>query len=223
MRRGRAVSLTVRNNINHPSIMTWSLANEPAGNRSELGIFGQGLARFVEDGAREVRELDDTRFVSIDRQARVGRTVDQLRLPLARRARHQRVLRVVRLLQGRPGAPADHQRGAGPMARSGARGQPNLPLMITEFGAESARDGPANQPGSRQFQSRFVLQHLRIHASKQFVAGSIHWALRDFRVDSDLDRRRPARLVHSPWNNKSLIEEFDERKPVYFELRKRWR
>ena len=27
----RAVALTVRNNINHPSIMTWSLANEPAG------------------------------------------------------------------------------------------------------------------------------------------------------------------------------------------------
>ena len=27
----RAVALTVRNNINHPSIIAWSLANEPAG------------------------------------------------------------------------------------------------------------------------------------------------------------------------------------------------
>ena len=59
----RAVGLTVRNNINHPSIMTWSLANEPAGSRSELGNFGAGLQRYIQDGAAVVRELDDTRLV----------------------------------------------------------------------------------------------------------------------------------------------------------------
>jgi hypothetical protein len=100
---------------------------------------------------------------------------------------------------------------------------PNLPLMITEFGAESVRDGPASQPGSRQYQSRYVLQHLRIHASKDFVAGSIHWALRDFRVDPTWTGGAPRDWSTPPWNNKSLIEEFNERKPVYFELRKRWR
>ena len=45
----RAALLTVRNNMNHASILTWSLANEPAGNRSELGIFGSGLQCYIRD------------------------------------------------------------------------------------------------------------------------------------------------------------------------------
>ena len=36
----RAVRATVNANVNHASIFTWSLANEPAGNRSELGVIG---------------------------------------------------------------------------------------------------------------------------------------------------------------------------------------
>jgi beta-glucuronidase len=100
---------------------------------------------------------------------------------------------------------------------------PNLPLMITEFGAEALRDGPATQPGSRQFQRRYMLQHLRIHASKRFVAGSIAWALRDFRVDPTWTGGAPRAWASPPWNNKSVIEESNERKPVYFDLRKRWR
>ena len=62
----RAVRLTVLNNVNHASIMTWALSNEPAGNRSELGVIGNGLAPFIKDGAAEVRSLDDTRLVGID-------------------------------------------------------------------------------------------------------------------------------------------------------------
>jgi beta-glucuronidase len=219
----RAVSLTVRNNINHPSIMTWSLANEPAGNRSELGIFGQGLARFVEDAAKEVRELDDTRFVSIDRQARFGEP------PTSSVYRPLDVLGINEYFGWYDSYKADLVRPPttsaelGPWLDQVHTANPNLPLMITEFGAESVRDGPASQAGSRQFQTRFVLQHLRIHASKQFVAGSIHWALRDFRVDPTWTGGAPREWSTPPWNNKSLIEEFDERKPVYFELRKRWR
>jgi beta-glucuronidase len=219
----RAVTLTVRNNINHPSIMTWSLANEPAGNRSELGIFGQGLARFIKDGAAAVRELDDTRFVSIDRQARAGEA------PTSSVYRWLDVLGINEYFGWYDSYKADLVRPPTTTAElSGYLDQvhaanPNKPLMITEFGAESVRDGPVSQPGSRQYQSRYVLEHLRIHGSKDFVAGSIHWALRDFRVDPTWTGGAPRDWSTPPWNNKSLIEEFDERKPVYFELRKRWR
>jgi glycosyl hydrolase family 2 len=219
----RAVTLTVRNNINHPSIMTWSLANEPAGNRSELGIFGQGLARFIKDGAAAVHELDDTRFVSIDRQARAGEP------PTSSVYRWLDVLGINEYFGWYDSYKADLVRPPTTTAElSGYLEQihaanPNKPLMITEFGAESARDGPASQPGSRQYQTRYVLQHLRIHGSKDFVAGSIHWALRDFRVDPTWTGGAPRDWSTPPWNNKSLIEEFNERKPVYFELRKRWR
>ena len=219
----RAVSLTVRNNINHPSIMTWSLANEPAGNRSELGIVGQGLARFIKDASVEVRSLDDTRFVSIDRQSRMGEP------PTSSVYRYLDVLGVneyfgwydsYRADLVRPPTTSDELSGYLDEVHAA---NPNLPLMITEFGAEALRDGPATQPGSRQFQRRYMLQHLRIHASKRFVAGSIAWALRDFRVDPTWTGGAPRAWASPPWNNKSAIEESNERKPVYFDLRKRWR
>jgi beta-glucuronidase len=219
----RAVSLTVRNNINHPSIMTWSLANEPAGNRSELGIVGQGLARFIEDGAAAVHELDDTRLVAIDKPARAGEP------PTSSAYRWLDALGINEYFGWYDSYKADLVRPPTTSPELSAyldqvhAANPNLPLMITEFGAESVRDGPASQPGSRQFQAKFVLQHLRIHASKDFVAGSIHWALRDFRVDPTWTGGAPRDWSTPPWNNKSLIEEFNERKPVYFELRKRWR
>jgi hypothetical protein len=68
-----------------------------------------------------------------------------------------------------------------------------------------------------------MLQHLRIHASKPYVAGSIAWALRDFRVDPTWTGGAPRDWSTPPWNNKSLIGESNDRKPVYFDLRKRWR
>jgi beta-glucuronidase len=219
----RAVTLTVRNNLNHASIMTWALANEPAGNRSELGVVGEGLARFIEEGAAAVREVDDTRFVSIDRQSRVGEP------PSSSVYRWLDVLGVNEYFGWYDSYKADILREPTTTPELSDyldqvhAANPNLPLMITEFGAEAVRDGPVRQRGSRQFQRRFVLDHLRIHASKRYVAGSIHWALRDFRVDPTWLGGAPPAWATPPWNNKSLIEESNERKPVYFDLRKRWR
>jgi beta-galactosidase/beta-glucuronidase len=219
----RAVALTVRDNINHPSIMTWSLANEPAGNRSELGVFGPGLTRFIEDGANAVHELDDTRFVSIDRQSRVGEPVTTTAY------RFLDVLGVNDYFGWYDSTRQDLVRPPtttaelGPYLDSIHAANPGLPLMITEFGAEAVRNGPASQRGSYEYQSRYAIQHLRIHASKPYVAGSIWWALRDFRVEPTWTGGAPAAWSTPPWNNKSLIEEYNARKPVYFELRKRWK
>lgn len=219
----RAVTLTVRNNINHPSIMTWSLANEPAGNRSELGVFGPGLARFIQDGAEAVHALDDTRFVAIDRQSREGEPVTSSAY------RFLDVLGVNDYFGWYDSYRSGLVRPPTTTAELSSyldeihAANPELPLMITEFGAESARDGAANQRGSYQFQRRYTIQHLRIHASKPFVAGSIAWALRDFRVDPTWTGGAPQGWSTPPWNNKSLIEEYNGRKPVYFDLRKRWR
>ena len=219
----RAVTLTVRNNINHPSIMTWSLANEPAGNRPELGIVGPGLARFIQDGAAAVHDLDDTRFVSIDRQSRVGEP------PTSRAFRFLDVLGVNEYLGWYPSYMADLLRGPTSTAELSGyldelhAANPNLPIMITEFGAEAVRHGAVEQRGSYEFQRKFVIDHLRIHASKPYVAGSIHWALRDFRVEPSWLGGASAAWATPPWNNKSLIDEINARKPVYFDLRERWR
>jgi hypothetical protein len=68
-----------------------------------------------------------------------------------------------------------------------------------------------------------MIDHLRIHKSKRYVSGSIAWALRDFRVEPGWRGGAPLDYATFPWNNKSLIEETNVPKPVYAEMRKRWR
>ena len=219
----RAVGLTVRNNLNHPSIFTWSVANEPAGSRGERGVIGPGLNRYIRDAAAAARELDDTRFVAIDRQSRLGE-------PLTSPAyRDLDVLGVNEYFGWYPSITATPPRPAATLAELGPyldelhRRNPRLPLMITEFGAEGARPGALTQKGSYEFQSKFVADHLAVHASKPYVNGSIHWALRDFRVTPKWQGGAPATWATPPWHNKSPIEESDVRKPLYFELQRLFR
>jgi hypothetical protein len=62
-----------------------------------------------------------------------------------------------------------------------------------------------------------------VHASKPYIYGSIHWALRDFRVDPTWTGGAAPEWSTPPWNNKSLIEENGTLKPVYYDVRKHWR
>ena len=57
--------------MNHPSILTWSLAVEPA-ERASLGDYGPGFVSYVRDASDAIREIDDTRLVGLDRQSRIG-------------------------------------------------------------------------------------------------------------------------------------------------------
>jgi beta-galactosidase/beta-glucuronidase len=219
----RAATLTVRENLNNVSVMTWALANEPGGNRSELGEIGSGLERYLREGSQAVRELDDTRLVGIDRQSRVGE-------PATHRAyRYLDVLGVNEYFGWYDSYKADLVRPPTTVAELGPYldevhdANPNLPLVITEFGAEATRPGPVEQPGTYEYQRKFAVDHLRVHASKRYVAGSIWWALRDFRVDPTWLGGAPGEWGSPPWHNKSLIEETNARKPVYYDMRKRFR
>jgi beta-glucuronidase len=219
----RAATLMVAGNINHPSIFTWSLANEPASGRDEAGAFGPGLVTYVRDASAAVRELDDTRFVAIDRQSRIGE-------PLTNEAfQYLDVLGVNEYfgwypsyVPGLPRGPATLDE-LGPYLDSVHAANPGLPLMITEFGAEAKGPGPPEQPGTYEFQQTFVRDHLNVHASKPYVNGSIHWALRDFRVHPTWKGGAPAGWESPPWHNKSFIEETGALKPVYFDVRRMWR
>ena len=219
----RAAVLTVRNNINHPSIFTWSLANEPGGSRAERGVIGAGLATYIRDASAAVRELDDTRFVAIDRQSRVGE-------PLTSSAyRYLDVLGLNEYFGWYPSYNPDLVRPPttvdelGPYLDQVHAANPNLPLMITEFGAEAKGPGPVEQPGTYEFQDKFLQDHLAVHASKPYINGSIYWALRDFRVHPTWEGGAPVGWSQPPWNNKSLIEETNQPKPAFTDVRKLWR
>jgi beta-glucuronidase len=220
----RAATLTVRNNINHPSILTWSLANEPAEAGSNLGGYSPAVVRYIRDASHEVRELDDTRLVAIDRQSRVGE-------PLTTEA-HQYldVLGVNEyfgwyrsVAENLPDQPATTTADLGGYLDALHAANPDLPLMITEFGAEATRSGPVEQKGTYEFQRKWVMDHLAVHGSKPFVNGSIHWALRDFRVHQTWQGGAPAEYANPPWHNKSLLEENNHRKPAYLDVARLFR
>jgi beta-glucuronidase len=219
----RAAILTVENNVNNASIFTWSLANEPGGNRSELGVIGPGLQTYIQEASAAVRKLDDTRFVAIDRQSRVDEQ------PTSPAYRHLDVLGVNEYFGWYESYREDLVRAPttldelGPFLDTVHAANPDLPFMITEFGAEALGHGPVAQPGTFEFQEKFVLDHLRVHASKPYVNGSIHWALRDFRVEPTWLGGAPPEWAAPPWHNKSPIEENNGRKPLYFLLQRLWR
>jgi beta-glucuronidase len=220
----RAVILTVRNNLNHPSVMTWALVNEPAENGNEFGTVGPGLARWIREASAAARELDDTRLIGIDRHSRIGEPVTSSIY------RYLDVLGVNEYFGWyRTVTDADTLRGPSTVAELGPyldsihAANPNLPLVITEYGAEAALHGAAEQKGTFEFQRKFATDHLRVHTSKPYVNGSIWWALRDFRVHPLWAGGAPTGYTQPPWHNKSLIEEYNGRKDVYFDMRKRWR
>jgi hypothetical protein len=220
----RAVILTVRNNLNHPSVMAWSLVNEPAENGNELGAFGPGLTRFIRDASAAAREFDDTRLIAIDRHSRLGEPVTNPAY------RYLDALGVNEYFGWyRSVTEADPARGPTTVAELGPfldqvhASNPNLPLVITEYGAEASKYGPVEQRGTYEFQRKFAIDHLRVHVSKPYVNGSIWWALRDFRVHPQWEGGAPPEFAMPPWHNKSLIEEDNSHKPIYNEVRRRWR
>jgi beta-glucuronidase len=212
----RAVKLTVEDNINHPSIFTWSLANEPAEAGDNLGTYAPNLVRYIREASALVRKLDDTRLVGLDRQSRVGE-------PLTTPAhRYLDVLGVNEyfgwyrsVIENRPDLPATTTADLSPFLDQLHAANPNLPLVITEYGAEASQNGPVEQKGTYEFQRKWVMDHIRVHGTKPFVNGSIHWALRDFRVHQTWQGGAPDAYATPPWHNKSLIEQSNWAKPAF--------
>ncbi|HET8821595.1 MAG TPA: glycoside hydrolase family 2 TIM barrel-domain containing protein [Thermoleophilaceae bacterium] len=212
----RAATLTVKNNLNHPSVLTWSLANEPAEAGGNLGTYSPSVVSYIRGASRAVRQLDDTRLVGIDRQSRVGE-------PLTTGAHQYLDVLGVNDYFGWYRSVIDNRDDLPPTTTADLSkylddvhaANPDLPLVITEFGAEATRSGPETQKGTYEFQRRFALDHLAIHGSKRFVNGSIYWALRDFRIHQTWEGGAPEEYAAPPWHNKSLIEETNARKPVF--------
>ena len=220
----RAATLTVKNNINHPSVLTWSLANEPEEAGENLGNYTPALIDYIRDASHAVRELDDTRLVGLDRQSRIGEPLTSLAF------QYLDVLGVNEyfgwyrsVIDNRPDLPASTTADLGPYLDQLHAANPDLPLVITEFGAEATRPGPVDQKGTFEFQRKFVLDHLAIQSTKRFVNGSIHWALRDFRVHQTWTGGSPPEYADPPWHSKSLLEANNHRKPVFLPVARLFR
>jgi Glycosyl hydrolases family 2, TIM barrel domain/Glycosyl hydrolases family 2, sugar binding domain/Glycosyl hydrolases family 2 len=202
--RAAAVKLLQANittNQNHPSIAVWSIANELSSH------VNHGQTAYTRAAVQAAHKLDPTRPVG-------------------------------QVVAGYYGVPC--QAGYRPLDvigfndyfgwYTGAAGQiadedllstyldgihacyPHQALVMTEFGAEGNRNGPAEEKGTYAFQNNFAAFHLGVFATKPWLTGAIWWALREFRVRPAWDGGNPR--PDPPIHEKGLYTFAGQPKPV---------
>jgi beta-glucuronidase len=176
---GRARELeSVRRTIlaarRHPSVIVHSVANElsPEPDRRP------GTRRFLLDAERVARDADPTLPVGLDLLAYPG---------YPRQATHDRfdVLGVNHYYgwyHGKPDRPTRRFAGLVPHLRALHRHHPRAALLLTEFGAEATRSGPATEKGTFAFQSRYLRRTLNVADREPYLSGAIYWTAREFAV-----------------------------------------
>jgi beta-glucuronidase len=154
----------VRRDRNHASVVAWSVSNETLrGGNAEASYFRAARAL--------LNRLDRTRLL----------VADQSLLPLSGLPSSYRLLDGIglndyvgwyggRLAQLPGDLAAIHRRFRGKA------------LVISEFGAEANRNGPANQKGTYAFQRHLLSAHLRAYDRAPFVSGALVWVLRDLAI-----------------------------------------
>ena len=90
--------------------------------------------------------------------------------------------------------------------------------MVTEFGAEANREGPAEEKGTWAFQQDWINYQLGVFATKPWLSGALYWALKEFRVRPSWDGGNPRPI--SPLHQKGVVDYDGNRKPGFFDLQR---
>jgi hypothetical protein len=213
-RRARAVRrvrLSLLQLRAHPSVLTWNLANEVAGN----GHAG-GQAAYVARAAATARRLDPGRPVALD--------VWGTHLPGVAGALWRHVDAVgATNYQGwyaAPGATAAQTRSAIDGFLAGLHALfPRKVVAVTEFGAEANHDNAPPAPGGTAFQARLLARHIRAYAADARLDGMLVWNLQDFALTptfagGSIRRVVPAIVLRRGINQKGLFTYGGRPKPA---------
>jgi beta-glucuronidase len=198
-------------NSSHASIIVWSIANElaPAPDAAQGAYIAQAVsAAHALDPTRPVG-LAVAAYPSVGCQARYYAPLD--------------VIGLNDYFGWYPGPVGDLKNRNGlsgylDAMRACYRGKA---LVVTEFGAEANRQGPASERGTYAFQQDFVSFHLKVFATKPWLGGAIYWALQEFRVRPGWNggNPRPTPPIHA----KGLISFSGALKPAYYDVRNLYR
>jgi beta-glucuronidase len=198
-------------NSSHPSIIVWSIANELA----PVPDAAQGA--YISRAVSAAHALDPTRPVGLAVAAYPS---------VGCQARYYAPLDVIGLndyFGWYPGPVGDLKNRNGlsgylDAMRACYRGKG---LVVTEFGAEANRQGPASEPGTYAFQQNFIRFHLKAFATKPWLGGAIYWALQEFRVRPGWTggNPRPTPPIHA----KGLISFTGALKPAYYDVQNIYR
>jgi beta-glucuronidase len=187
---------------NHASVLAWSIANELSGRMTE------DQEDYIHRAAQLLRGLDPTRL----------RTIVIFGWPQAAPFDVYHELDAIGINSyfgwyAGPNGSTEDRRRLSPFLDQMREYYPELALFVTEFGAESNREGPADQKGTYAFQRDLLTHHVRTYIKKPWLSGAIAWVLRDFRSRPDWEGGSPT--PRTGWNQKGLLDYRSHRKPVF--------
>jgi beta-glucuronidase len=209
--RRRAVALLGENivaNQNHASVFVWSIANELSSKP------GPSQGAYIKEAADLAHAMDPTRPVAQVMAAFPAGGCEKEYAPLDVMGFNE----YFGWYPGVSGGTFDRTRLSAYLDHlHDCYG--DKALMVTEFGAEANRDGPAEEKGTWAFQQDFVNYHLGVFATKPWLNGALYWTLNEFRVRPDWEGGNPRPT--SPIHQKALITYDGQPKPAYFDAQ-RW-
>jgi beta-glucuronidase len=209
--RKRAVRLLADNitaNQNHPSVFVWSIANELSSKP------GPSQGAYIKAAADLAHTMDPTRPVAQVMAAFPGGGCETEYRPLD-------VLGFNEYFGWYPGVAGTSfdRRNLSPYLDHIHACYRTKALLVTEFGAEANRAGPAEEKGTYAFQQDFVNYHLGVFATKPWLNGALYWTLNEFRVRPEWEGGNPRPTP--PIHQKALVDYDGNPKPAYADVQ-RW-
>jgi beta-glucuronidase len=205
----RMLAENIRANGNHPSVMTWSIANELA---SRPGVVEE---RYFSNQSKLAKRLDPTRPVAL---AVAGYTSIG-----CQRYKPIDILGINSYYgwyQGKDGELADRE-GLSAGLDYLHRCYPKQALVVTEFGAEGNRSGPVDEKGTYEFQADLYDYHLGVYATKPWLAGALGTFM-TFKCRPHWDGGNPRPAPPFVFHDKGVFDWFGRPKPAAAVLTRRY-
>lgn len=204
----RALTELIARDRNHPSVICWSIANEP-GIWSEEEAVSEKAENYWQEIYAHVKKLDPSRPITLPTCAEMGdRDLG---------FQYSDFLSINRYW-GWYEIPGEIER-AGEALRSELEGlfaKYNKPIMVTEFGADTIEGEHATYPQlfTEEYQTLLIQKYFEIIESLPFTVGEHIWNFADFRT-----AQHYRRVV---LNRKGVFNRQREPKSAAFAVRKHW-
>ena len=197
-----AVASMIEVNQNHPSIMLWSLGNELPGPSSD------GQAAYLASAATRARQLDPSRPIGLAVGGPSRGSCQKAYAPLDVLGLND----YYGWYPGDSGSTADRELLSESFDIERAC-YPKKAMMVTEFGVEASRAGPAEDHGTWAFANDIIKFHMGVFASKPWLSGSLYWAMQEFWVRPGWDGGNP--FPAPPLFQKGLVSFAGVKKPTF--------
>jgi beta-glucuronidase len=203
------VGKMIETHENHASVMLWSIGNELSSQPGPVQV------AYIDAATKFAKQADPTRPVGI--------AVAAYPSSLCQAAQYKSldVLGFNNYFGWYPGPSGqifDRTQLSGYLDAMRAC-YPDKALMITEFGAESNRDGPIEEKGTWAFQQEWINYQMTVMNSKPWLSGVVYWALNEFWVRPGWEGGNPRPTA--PIHQKGLVSYDGVKKPAFFDIQ-RW-